>query len=174
MNSITPVRSSFIFIPSEEVDKENIRPQSLEQRTSAVATKIMWSQEPDAVVIIENKEDLAAEDIWHDLNALGFDAMIARGNLSELQEYADSYLMLQDPSEDGIVCPLENPAKYDFAFVKSVFDSYHAERVKRKIIDSIEHLSEEELNALIVKMQEIMNERASESRSSSYFKPIDG
>jgi hypothetical protein len=71
--------------------------------------------------------------------------------------------MLQDPSEDGIVCPLENPGKYEFTWLKSVSDRRKRDLQAQRIIESFEDLTEQQLGFVLSKVHEIINSRSSDS-----------
>jgi hypothetical protein len=43
-------------------DKENVRSQALETRA-----RVAWSCQPDRIMLIEKKEELVSEELWHDL-----------------------------------------------------------------------------------------------------------
>ncbi|MBM3207277.1 MAG: hypothetical protein FJZ57_01550 [Chlamydiae bacterium] len=164
----------------QEFDKENVVPEIARKVTSAATRSIMWADQIENVLEISTRAELieAAENpLWHDMNSLGIEAMIQRNDPEELQEYEESYRMLQDPSVEGFVCDLYNPGKYVISYSAHQEDQEIADACLTEsnpdLLAMISGLNDQELFLLIGKLKELMKSRESATTDMKHhFKPI--
>ncbi|NDD58847.1 MAG: hypothetical protein EBZ47_06310 [Chlamydiae bacterium] len=139
-------------------NKENVHP-GVTSRVASAAKRVQWAEPLGSLRTIETRQELPGKDLWHDMESLGLEALVARNHPEEIAEYESSFAMLQDPSVDGVVCQLYHPEKYRISQYLQPLSHEKEPSLEALVVEALPHLSQPDLLALVDALQKELASR---------------